>query len=266
MRLKSSDTTAIDRPVTPRLYSSERQYQVATSQVLGSLSRPDANVSAARHEATFSLSSPISMIDRKNALLRPHVDGYQKMSKGEKVHGIICRTRSVLKSLRRSKKCGFTAGKPRGSLCSGYLSASAERLISNEDEEGTGDSGASAISDHSPNIMPVRLVSKSMPRLAVSIPEKDPSTTFVEHNSIEGRSEEKHADNFSESLCVTTHHRRSSNLSSVPEDNSKADKTQFYKANEDNDVFLDSDVTSQVRQPMLYYKANLPEAMEPSHG
>lgn len=266
VRSKSSDTTAVNKLVTPRLYSSETQHQVATSQVLGSLSRPDANISAARHEATFNPSSPISIFDRTNALLSSHADGYQKISEGEKVHGIICRTKSALKSLRRSKKGSFMAGNPRGSLRSGCLSASAECLISNEDEDGTDDSGASDISDHQPIIMPAWPVSKSMPKLTVSMPEKDPSTTFVEHNSFDGRSEQKHADSFSESLSITTPHRRSPNLSSVPEDNSKADKIQFYKANKDNDVFLDSDVASRFHQPVLYYKANLPEAMEPSHG
>ncbi|KAJ4993234.1 hypothetical protein SVAN01_01209 [Stagonosporopsis vannaccii] len=248
---KSSDTTVVDEIEMLRPYSSRMQYQVATSQVLGSLSRIDADILAVRHDATFSPVALRSMTDRAGSSLSPCLGEILNTSEDEKVHGLFCRTKSVVKSLRRSKKGGCSAGNLHGSFHSRYLSASTEQPIPHEAEEGYKESQASTLFDDPPEISPVALVSKFVPKLLTSILEIEFSSSIdVDYHSSKGRSKDKDADSHLENLRSTSLHQRSSNLVSRSQDKKDAGELPLCKLNEAVDGFFDSNETYQIHRPV----------------
>jgi hypothetical protein len=116
----------------PHLHTSRRQYEVASSRVLGRLGRLDTEkltsaTSSAPSSATASATSPMSAVFQWMRSLPPSVGSSLG---GEKKHGAICRTKSVVtRTLRREKR--RVASAP-GTLHPGFYSASTERLAARD--------------------------------------------------------------------------------------------------------------------------------------
>ena len=268
---KTSETTAVGRPETPHLYVSRKQYEVASSRVLGSPGRLDTDVVAASPGSTARNSSPLSprsMFVRAKALFDPRSSVVPNTPEGEKVHGTFCRTKNVVKeSLRRRKRCGVAEAGSRDSLRSGFYSASNERLMDQEDEE---KSATSLISDEPPQIAPLRPVSKFLPTLTISIPDnKITHSVVAEHYSGEDEGEDDGEDSEHGSLHVAPLRLHSSNLTSGSEHDSTAAETSFYYrpgAKDDNAVFSSSDETSQIDRLVTNFAVTLRDTMKPNRG
>lgn len=251
------------RPGTPHLYTF-KQYEVATSQVLGSLGHLNADVSAGDADPASSPLSPRSMIHRAKALLDSRSNVMLETAENEKVHGTFCRTKSVVKrSLRRSKDGGAATLGPPGSLRSGYLSASDKVLISEATDEKFVESESSTVSDDAPQIPPLRPLSKFMPALTISIPENELSGIVVaEHFSIGNQSEDDGTDSEFESSCgASLPWLSDSTVESKNDDNLR--ETPFCNLKEDDDVFVPSHETSQNDSPMTNFMTRLRDTMEP---
>ncbi|KAF2628530.1 hypothetical protein BU25DRAFT_410090 [Macroventuria anomochaeta] len=267
---RSSQATAVDPPETPHLPTSRKQYEAASSRVLGSLGRLDTDVPSEKSPKPGS-PSPRLMIFRTKALFSPRSSTVPKTPEGEKVHGTFCRMKSVVsKTLRRSEKGGIAEAGSRDSLGLGFYSASTRRLITKEDEEEAEETNISIISDEPHQIVPLRLVSKFLPTSTISISDNDiGSSIVVEQCSGGDKDEDDGEDSEHGSLHVVPLRLRSSNLALVSKDGNSAVETSFYyapSAKEDDDVFSSPNETCQIDRPVTSFMLELRDAMEQGHG
>lgn len=266
-----SGSTIVDRSDSPHIYTSRRQYEVATSRALGLLGRLDTDVPPHTPGSISPVPRPLSaksIIGRAKELFSPRSSSVPKTPEGEKVHGAFCRTKSVVKnSLRRSSKGGVAEARSWDSLLSGFCSKESHDLET------------STISDEPPQIAPLRPVSKFLPDLTINIPDNEiGSSIVIEHNSIKDEEEADNEDSCRDSLHVAPLRLRSSNVTSVPKYGDTTAETSFYTAGEtsfyytpaakedDDDVFTTSVGTSQTERPMTSFMAKLQDAMEPNRG
>lgn len=271
-----SGTTVVDRPESPHLYTSRRQYEVATGRTLGSLGHLDTDVplspySPGSMSPASSPLSPKSMMARAKELLTPRTPKTPKTSdspQAEKFHGAFCWAKSVVKSICRSSKEVVVKNESRDSLRSGFYSK--DEVLEN-----------STIPDEPPQIAPLRPVSRFLPDLTIFVPENDAAGNFViEHNSIEDEDEvfsEISEISYHDSPVISPHHPRSSSVSSLSPDEGTTAETTFYTAGEtsfyctpaaqdDDDAFTDTNETSHTQRPMNGFMAKLQEAMNPGRG
>ncbi|KAJ8113478.1 hypothetical protein OPT61_g4398 [Boeremia exigua] len=221
------------------------QYEVANSRALGSLSGFDTG-SPTDIEMTSMAAGDLSP-------LSPRSTGLLNTSRGEKVYGTFCRTKSVVKrTLRRGKGSARTGS--RGSLHSGYYSASTERLISKKDGEELGGPQSSTVSNRPPQISPLRPVSKFLPRLTISIPANDIRCSLIaEHHSVEDQSDDEGVGGEHDNLCVAP-----LRLHSLSPDSNISPGTS--KANDDA---LPSPDERQTKRPMTKSMVKLRDRVKP---
>lgn len=271
-----SGNTAVDRPVSPHLYTSRRQCEIATGQMLGSLARLDTNVSPSpgspgSTSPTSSPLSPRSILARAKELLTPRSPKTPKTldaPQAEKFHGAFCRTKSVVKSLRWGSKEIALANESWDSLRSGLFSK--EEVLE-----------SSTISDEPPQIAPLRPVSKFLPNLTIFVPENDVAgNTVVEHNRAED-AEDPSIDfsgtNYHDGPVVAPLHPHSSSVSSMSLDEGATAETTFHTAGEtsfyytptakdNDDVFTTWHETSHTQRVMINFMAKLQDTMDPDRG
>jgi hypothetical protein len=274
-----SGTTIVDRSESPHLYTSRRQYEVATSRTLGSLARLETNVplTPGSVSPTFHSLSPKSLVGRAKELLTPRLSKTPHTPYREKVHGAFCRTKSAVKSLRQGSREVVNEKGSRDSLRSGYYSVSRERLFDGLDGESQG-AKTSIIADEAPQIAPLRPVSKFLPDLMIFVPENVISSeVVVEHNSIRAGEEADDEQSSDDSVRVAPLRLRSPTAISVSKDETTTAETSFYTAGEtffyytptskeEEDVFASSNETSETRRPMTNFMAKLQDAMDPDRG
>ena len=256
---------------SPHLYTSCKQYEVASSRTLGSIGRFDSDVAEAGSSATPQTSSPLtpkSMALRVKGLFTAHSNETLGSLNGEKEHGKFCRARnSVQLSLRRNKRTVAEASS-HDVLRSGFYSHIKEYGKQLET------SGTSTILHDPPQIAPLRPVSKFLPTLSISIPDNELSSSMIaEHGSSktddDDEVESEGNNNDRDSLNVAPLRPRSSNLTFVPYQESSAAETSFYytaQAQQDDDVFTPSDETSRIDRPVSNFDSKLRAAMQSTHG
>jgi hypothetical protein len=221
---RSSEATMVDTSTSPHLYISRQQYAVASGQVLGSLSRPDTDVSRRSLEPEAQLSCPLS----QKRMLR--------------------RAKTVFKkSLCHSDKGNMTELGSPDSLRSGVYAAAAVPILllqdaeSEEENEELEESEESTtfISDEPPQIPPLQRISKFKPILKISIPgNKISSSVFAEHHSIESETDD-------ESLMVVLPRLQDSDKAGETLSNHVTD------ARDDDDVFSTPDGMSHICRPVI---------------
>ncbi|KAF3039266.1 hypothetical protein E8E11_006720 [Didymella keratinophila] len=271
-----SGSTVVDRTESPHLYTSRRQYEVATGRTLGSLARLDTNVprspySPGSMSPTSKPLSPRSMMARAKELLTPHSPRTSKTPdapRAEKLHRAFCRTKSIVESLSWGSKEEVFENDSQDSLRSGFFSR--DEVL--ED---------STISDEPPQIAPLRPLSKFLPDLTIFVPENDIAREFeIENNSAED--DDEIFSDFSEisyhdSPVIAPLHPRSSTVNPVSLGGGTTAETTFYTASEtsfyytpaakeDDDVFTRSRETSHTQRPMTSFMAKLQDAMDSDCG
>lgn len=270
-----SDPTILNRPESLHLYTSRRQYEVATSCTLGSLAHLDTDVPRSPHSPgsmlpTSSPLSPRSLLARAKQLLTPPSLKSPKTPdtpRAGKLAEAFCRTKTMVKSLRRGSKEVVIEQDSRGSLRSGvYLKDEVLRL--------------SKISDEPPQIAPLRPVSKFLPGLTIFVPENEIAGEFViehgkiEYNDIFGDFSEI---GFYDSPVIAPLCSPLSTINSTSQETGTTAETTLYTAGEtsfhytsaakhDDDIFTTSRETSHTQRPMTSFIAKLQDAMNPDRG
>ncbi|KZM24189.1 uncharacterized protein EKO05_0007753 [Ascochyta rabiei] len=260
---KSSTTTVVDGDeVITQLYTSSRQYEVASSRVLGAMGHLDMDVPVESPGAS-SAASPASSLFPLESAWCP-LSSTIPTAKEEKKHGKFCQTRSgVKKSLRRDGRS--IAGISADALRSGFCSTSTEHLIATKDGEGeekVTESVCSMASDEPPRIMPLRL-SRFLPKLTISIPNNGENETRFDARYDIGQNEDTASED--ETYHVAPLRLRSSNLTAATKGNSSAAETSFYyavSAKADDHVFSNLPATSRMDRPMSGSLIKLHKAME----
>ncbi len=248
-RPRSFGTTMVYMTGTPHLYVSRTQYEVARNQVLGSLDR--------LHAGVLTSSTDMSSPARNQTPILPLPTDDRSAPGDEKVYGAFCRTRSVVRrSLRRSKVL------PGHSLRSEYCSTSLEQLISRRDGEDA--EGLQSIISSGPyQIPPLRPASKLLPKLTISIPvnETSSSVVAVQHSVEDGCCDIERDER--DSLCVSPLRLRSSSVTLAPQNNKGVAKvSSTIKTNKSDNVFSLSDETYQTERPVTKFKVKLRDTIE----
>lgn len=268
-----SGTIVVDRPESPHLYTFRRQYKVATGRTLGSLGCLDTDVSHSPGSMSSASSPPCpkSMAARAKEQLTPRTSKTPPTPdspRAEKSHGAFCRTKSVVKSLRRGSNEAVIESGSRDSLRSGFYSKDEMLEIS-------------GISDEPPQVAQLTPGSRFLPDLTIFVTENDAAgNNIIVRNSIEDKDEV--FSDFSEisyhiSSVIAPHHPRSSSVSSRSLNKVMTAETIFYTAGEtsfyytpaardDNDVFADTTETSRTRRLMTAFMAEMQEVVDSERG
>lgn len=152
----------------------------------------------------------------------------------------------------------------RHSLRSSYYSASTERLFSREDGEGTEQSKPFTTSNEPPQVSPLRPVSKLLPKLIISIPiNETSSSTVAVHYSIEDGCDDRVEWGERDSLCVSPLHLQLLSEALAPQGHPVSVETQLTnKADRGDDLLSIVTETYQPKRPVTKFVVQMRGAME----
>lgn len=261
---RSSGCTAVEfEDNGPHLYISRKQFEVASSRVLGRLGRVETEspaLSSKENSSSDTLLSPRSFALRAKSLFSPRASISPETLERRKEHGAYCRTKSVVKKTLRRDRRSVAGPASNGVLRSGFHSSSTEHLMVEEDER-----LSSSISDEPPQIAPLRPVSKFLPKLTISIPENIETGAIAVPRNMSLEDVEGAEDSGGEAVHVAPLRPRSPKLPSASMRDVSAVETSFcYNAyaKADDDVFSSPSETSHVDRPVSSFMIKLREAME----